>query len=262
MQSSREDFRCSTRDSYRRLNDAIRWKDSPSDGILYESVVSLDLEFIQLRRPEVAMPSEITWGARVLSTKDPAVNAKSTLPRLLSLSQQASAQGNPGLASKLLDRAKQSAVLSHNAAAQRCVAYQEACQQNLQPEGGTSAMKKLLSLVENGRPFANPLSQDGKVDALACVQLASWAQSRDDDVPFLQELQSTEVGEYAQLWQACGRRDQAQLQLLVAATQLSSSTALPWAALSNWLHCKLQEDGSLKVRSLCKARLTNILANC
>ena len=197
-----------------------------------------------------------------MSTQDPTVNAESTLPRLLALSRQASAQGNPGLAVKLLDRAKQSAVLLRNASAQHCVAYQEACQQLLQPEGESGAVTKLLSLVESARHAAkgNQQAEDMKTGVLACVQLASWAQGQDNNATLLRELWRTDVGEYAELWQACGRRDQAQLQLLLTATRFNSEMALPWAALSNWLHSKVQEDGFLKVCSLCEAGRARNLA--
>ena len=192
----------------------------------------------------------------MLNAKTSTVKAEHALPRLLKLSCQASVQGNYGLASKLLSQAKHSAATSDDIAAHQCLAYQEACQLHKQPGEESEAMTKLSSLTRSSMSIpGNVKAQEGEVRAVACIELASWAQSQGDTAQNLEGLESTEVGNYAQLWQVCGRREQVQLQLLFVATQLGPSMALSWAAMSNWLHSKLSDD-LLKVllKIHCKSR--------
>ena len=239
-----------------RENDCIL-DNSQIAGSLYEDIVQLELRSTPQRRLGPATPSEVSWAARLLSAEDSAAATESSLFKFLGLSQQAFNQGNSRLAAKMLKKAKQSTVLPQLSAAQLVVACQEACQEGLQSEAGNDAVGKLHSLVKNSLPAGKLESPDGKVGALACLQLVDLAQGKHDDTCHLGGPEGAEVGEYTQLWHACEGKDQTQLQLLVAATQLEPDMALPWATLSNWLHCKLSDD-FWKVSLLDKVLVNNL----
>lgn len=189
------------------------------------------------------MPAQISWEARLLNATDPALDTESTANKLFSLSCQASDLGNHKLAARLLQKVQQSPVLQANTSMLRSVAFQEACQKHVQPGGLEEALTKLTAIVKGISPAEeSQTSEDGRVKALACIELAAWVQVEHSNSFLLNESSSGEVGEYAQLWQACDGKHRTQLQALIAATKLAPQLAAAWAMLSNWLHSRLLDE--------------------
>lgn len=232
-----------------RVKSKFQCRESSWGGVklfsgVYEEIQQLDLRPLQTRVVALS-PAEASWMARVCTACDSSLADRHLLTKLLQLGSQTVAKGNLKAASALLSSAQRSPLLQSDPSTRALADYMSLKQQYLLGTSPDDALQDLAAWVrEEGRLD----TVGGNAFALTCVELASWMESQSSSGVSLGQDFNVEVSGFSQLWHHCNLKHRAQLSLLVTAAQQAPEMALPWAALSNWMHSRL-EDGLAKVIS-------------
>jgi len=215
---------------------------------LFEDLAQLQLNPTSTSGTGRCSAGEVAGGLRVATSVDPLVTTASSLGALLRLSRQALAGGNLKLGARILGKAGSTPLLQSSPSVRHHLAFLGLDVAHRQGGAG-AAVSGLTGLVQQDiLPSLRSGVQPFPGRAVPLVQLACWLET-GGPVAVEGDLGLSVKdcpGEYVPLLPGLSQVRQAQLFLLLSATELAPQLGVGWAALGNWLHARLAEAAEVR----------------